>query len=64
MGVDDLVQTSIITAIDNKPVTELSPRGVWFVLIYHAPGTTVPITVRRGARSVTVNLVMGPTDDP
>lgn len=58
-----LADGDIITAIDNKSVIDLSPRAVWFVLIYHAPGTTVPITVRRGARSITVNLVMGPTDE-
>lgn len=58
-----LADGDVITAIDNKSVTELSARGAWFVLIYHSPGTTVPISVRRGARTITVNLVIGPTDE-
>jgi hypothetical protein len=53
----------VITAVDGKSVTELHHQGVWFLLIYHPPGTTVPVTARRGARSFTVNLVIGPTDD-
>jgi RNA polymerase sigma factor (sigma-70 family) len=62
-GAAGLADGDVITAVDGASVTELSPRSVWFLLIYHPPGTTVPVTARRGARSFTVNLVIGPTDE-
>ncbi|HUQ05854.1 MAG TPA: sigma-70 family RNA polymerase sigma factor [Kofleriaceae bacterium] len=62
-GLAGLADGDVITAVDNKSVVELHHQGVWFLLIYHPPGTSVPVTARRGARSFTVNLVIGPTDD-
>lgn len=54
----------VITAIDSKSVTELSPHAARLLLIYHPPGTSVPVTVRRGTRTLSATIVLGPTDEP
>jgi hypothetical protein len=59
-----LAEGDVIIAVDDKSVTELSPRAIWVLLILHSPGTIVPVSVRRGARTIAVNLVIGPTDEP
>ena len=61
-----LVSLGVIAAAcggDNKSVTALHSHAVWFLLVYHAPGTSVPVTVRRGARTIAANLVIGPPDE-
>ncbi|MBZ0236237.1 MAG: carboxypeptidase regulatory-like domain-containing protein, partial [Deltaproteobacteria bacterium] len=63
-GAAGLAEGDVITAVDGTSVTELSPRAVWWLLIDRPPGTTVLVSARRGGRTLTVNLVIGPTDDP
>src|SRR5205085_8205140 len=45
-----LLDGDVVTAVDNRAVTDLSPRAVWLLLIYHPPGTSVPVTARRNGR--------------
>jgi RNA polymerase sigma factor (sigma-70 family) len=52
----------IVIAVDAASVTELSPLGVWVLITGRPPGTTVRVTVRRGARTLTGNVILGPAD--
>ena len=52
----------IVVAVDAASVTELSPLGAWFLMTNRPPGATVRFTVRRGAKTVSGSLVLGPPD--
>ena len=52
----------VVIAVDDVSVTELSPRGVWFQIANRPPGTSVGLKVRRGDRTATGTLVLGPPD--
>jgi S1-C subfamily serine protease len=50
----------VVIAVDGAAVTELSPRGVWFLVANREPGTTVKLTVRRAGKNVAASLLLGP----
>jgi RNA polymerase sigma factor (sigma-70 family) len=52
----------IVIAVDAASVTELSPLGVWVLITNRPPGATVRLTVRRGARTITGSVILGPPD--
>jgi S1-C subfamily serine protease len=52
----------IVIAIDGASVSELSPLGAWVLITSRPPGTTVKVTVRRGAKSLAASLILGPPD--
>ncbi len=58
-----LVNGDVVIAVDDASVTDLSPRGVWTLITNRAPGTAVKVMVRRGSRTVAVDLVLGPADE-
>lgn len=47
-----------VVAVDGAPVTELSPRGVRMLIQNNPPATTVEITVDRGGRTVTGEVIL------
>ena len=52
----------VVIAVDGASVTELSPLGVWVLITNRPPGTTVRVTIRRGAKTVAGSLILGPPD--
>jgi RNA polymerase sigma-70 factor (ECF subfamily) len=52
----------IVIAVDAASVTELSPLGVWVLITNRPAGATVRVTVRRGAKTIAGDLILGPPD--
>ena len=49
----------VIVSVDGASVTELSPDGVFGLLVYRAPGTKVRVSAMRGATTVSGEITLG-----
>jgi hypothetical protein len=51
----------VIVGVDGAPVTELSPRGVYVLIVNRAPGTKVKLDVTRGGAKISAEVTLGPS---
>jgi uncharacterized GH25 family protein len=49
----------IIVAVEGASVTELSPRGVWTLIVNRAPGSRVKLGATRAGKTVSGEVVLG-----
>jgi RNA polymerase sigma factor (sigma-70 family) len=54
-----LADGDIVTAVDDTSVTQLSLLGTWVLIVNRAPGSKVKLTVTRGDRSLSAEVVLG-----
>ncbi len=54
-----LQEGDVIVSVDAASVTELSPRGVFVLLVNHPPGTKVKLGVTRAGKTVTGEITLG-----
>ena len=50
----------VITSVDGASVAELSPGGVWVLLVNRAPGSRVKIEATRAGKTIAGEAVLGP----
>ena len=55
-----VAEGDVISAVGGVSVTDLSINGVWVLVLNHAPGTKVILTVTRGAKMISAEVVLGP----
>lgn len=51
----------VVTAVDGASVADLSPRGVWLLIMNRGPGTKAKLTVTRTGKTFTAEVVLAPT---
>jgi S1-C subfamily serine protease len=49
----------LVVTVDGASVTELSPHGVWALIVNRSPGTKVKLGVTRAGKSVTGEITLG-----
>ena len=49
----------VITTVDGTSVAELSPNGVWTLIVNRAPGTKIKLVATRGGKSVAGEIALG-----
>jgi RNA polymerase sigma factor (sigma-70 family) len=57
-----LANGDVIVAVDGASVAELSPGGAWLLIVNRAPGSTAKLSVTRGGKPITADVVLGPAD--
>ncbi len=59
-----LAAGDLVIAVDGTSVTELSRQGVLALIADHPPGTHVKVSVRRGGKTITADLVLAEGGGP
>jgi S1-C subfamily serine protease len=58
-AVAGFLEGDVIVTVDAASVSELSPRGVWVLIVNRPPGTKVKLGVTRAGKTVTGEVTLG-----